>query len=190
MEAVAALGVAAAAAQFLGIGLKTLVLCKHINEQGSTEVNQELEHNIDELKKIHSELRQNTALPASDCQIVRTRDECIKNGCELLMLLASLKANTQSRTYNLTAGIRAVRSNGKIKKFQARFLDSQKRFQSAVSVKTRNDVALLLERQGKSDDTIRSILVPEFCQGREESFQNHLKTHKELAQLTALLSAA
>ena len=191
MEAVAALGVAAAAAQFFGSGVKALLLCKQIHDTGSTEANQELEHHIDELKKIYSELQRDTIpLPAADRQIAKTRAECIEIGDALLKLLTSLKAGSPSRVSNFRAGYRAMTCNSKVKKLQDRLADSQKRFQSAVGVETRNDVAILLERQGKSDDTIRDILVPELRQGRVESSLNHLKTQQGLSELEISSSTA
>jgi hypothetical protein len=191
MEAVAALGVAAAAAQFFGFGVKALLLCKQIRDTGSTEANQELEHHIDELKKIYSELQRDTIpLPAADHQIAKTRAECIEIGDALLKLLTSLKAGSPSRVSNFRAGYRAMTCNSKVKKLQDRLADSQKRFQAAVGVETRNDVALLLERQGKSDDTIRDVLVPELRQGRVESSLNHLKTQQGLSELEISSSTA
>ena len=191
MEAVAALGVAAAAAQFFGSGVKALLLCKQIHDTGSTEANQELEHHIDELKKIYSELQRDTIpLPAADRQIAKTRAECIEIGDALLKLLTSLKAGSPSRLSNFRAGYRAMTCNSKVKTLQDRLADSQKRFQAAVGVETRNDVAILLERQGKSDDTIRDILVPELRQGRVESSLNHLKTQQGLSELEISSSTA
>ena len=51
-EAVAAIGVAAAAVQFFDFSLKTLTLCKqiHDSEKSATEANQELETSIGKLK--------------------------------------------------------------------------------------------------------------------------------------------
>ena len=90
MEAVAAVGVAAAALQFLDFGVKALVLCKQIrdSDKGTTEANQELEHHIDELKKIYNELQQNVTLRAADRQVAKTRQECVSVQGELLKLLA------------------------------------------------------------------------------------------------------
>jgi hypothetical protein len=61
---------------------------------------------------------------------------------------------------------------------------------AAVSVDTRNSVERLLEEQGKSNDTIRDVLVPEVRKGRAESTENHLKTQKEVSYLKSLSSIA
>ena len=60
MEAVAAIGVAAAAVQFLDFSTKTLALCKQIRDSstGSTETNAELTKSTKELKEMQKELRQ------------------------------------------------------------------------------------------------------------------------------------
>jgi hypothetical protein len=67
MEAVAAIGLAAAAMQFLDFSTKTLALCKQIRDSstGSTEANAELTKSTKELKEMQKELRQAGNAPSS-----------------------------------------------------------------------------------------------------------------------------
>lgn len=193
MEAVAAVGVAAAAVQFLDFGVKALVLCKQIrdSDKGTTEANQELEHHIDELKKIYNELQQNVPLPAANRQITRTRQECVSVQGELLKLLNSVKASSKSKNFaTVKATFLSMKGRREIEKLQNKLADSQKRFLAAVSVETLDGVARLLEEQGNSNDTLRNVVLPELRQGRAESSQNHLKTHEDLSQLKASSSVA
>jgi hypothetical protein len=62
MEAVAAIGIAAAAAQFLDFSIKTLALCKEIRDSssGSTKTNDELTKSIKKLMVMQKDLRQTT----------------------------------------------------------------------------------------------------------------------------------
>jgi hypothetical protein len=58
MEAVAAVGVAAAAVQFLDFSIKTLALCKEIRDSstGSTKTNDELTKSIKKLTAMQTDL--------------------------------------------------------------------------------------------------------------------------------------
>jgi hypothetical protein len=191
MEAVSAVGVAAATVQFLDFGIKALVLCKQIRDNGSTEANQKLEHHVEELKKIYNELQQGVNLPAANRQITRTRQECVSVGDELLKLLNNVKISSRSKNLaTVKATFLAMKGKREIEKIQNKLEDSQKRFLAAVSVDTRNSVERLLEEQGKSNDTIRDVLVPEVRKGRAESTKNHLKTQKEVSELKTLSSTA
>jgi hypothetical protein len=191
MEAVAAVGVAAATVQFLDFGIKALVLCKQIRDKGSTEANQKLEHHAEELKKIYNELQQGVNLPAANRQITRTRQECVSVGDELLKLLNDVKINSRSKNLAaIKATFLAMKGKREIEKIQNKLEDSQKRFLAAVSVEVLNSVARLLEEQGKSNDTIRDVLVPEIRKGRAESTKHHLKTQKDVSDLKSLSSTA
>jgi hypothetical protein len=183
MEAVAALGVAAAAFQFFDAAAKALVLCKQIrdSEKGTTDANHEREHHVDELKKICAELRPD--LLATDRQIAKTRDECIKIGDELHKLLNSFKPSSRSRWLCLRAAFRVLGSSKKIKDLQDRLAESQKLFHAAVSVETLNVVLGLQGDRTKSHETLRKEIVDELRKGRAESAQNHKKTHDQLTEL-------
>ena len=191
MEAVAVVGVAAATVQFLDFGVKALVLCKQIRDNGSTDANQQLEHHIDGLKEIYNSLQQVITLPAASRPITRARQECVSVGDELLKLLDTVKTSSRSKNFAAAkAAFLAIKSRREIEKLQNRLADSQKRFLAAVSAETLKDVARILEEQGKTNDTIRDVLIPEVRQGRAESSQKHSKTHAGLSELRSSSSAA
>jgi hypothetical protein len=192
MEAVAALGVAAAAFQFFDAGAKVLVLCKQIrdSEKGTTEANHEREHHIDVLKNICSNLRYEIPPGTADREIMmETRDECVKIGKEMLRLLNSFKPSSQSWCLCFRAAYRAMRGDKKIRDLQARLAASQTNFHTAVSVETLNGVEDLLKLQGKINDSLR-IMLNEIREARIESARNHERTHEQVAELAISSSAA
>jgi hypothetical protein len=191
MEAVAALGVAAAAFQFFDAGAKALVLCKQIrdSEKGTTDANHEREHHVHVLKEICKELRPDVTLLAADRQIAKTRDECIKLGNELLKLLNSFKPSSRSRWLCLKAAYRAMRGDKKIRGLQARLAASQTDFHLAVSVGTLNGVEQLLGDHRKINDSLR-ITLEEIRAARVESARNHARTHEQVTELQDATSAA
>jgi hypothetical protein len=191
MEAVAVVGVAAAALQFLDFGVRALVLCKQIRDKGSTEANQKLEHHTEEVQKIYNELQQDIALPAANRQITRTRQECVSVGDELLSLLNNVKISSRSKNLAaVKATFHDMKGKREIEKIQNKLEDSQKRFLAAVGVETLKSVVRLMEEQGKSNEDVRNVLIPEARQGRAESSKNHLKTQEGASELKRLSSTA
>lgn len=93
MEAVAAVGVAAAALQFLEFSTKTLVLCKEIRDSstGSTEAEAELTKSVKPLTEMQKELRQAASTSSSTYrQLVRAVQECSRVAAVLLQLLEDI----------------------------------------------------------------------------------------------------
>lgn len=106
MEAVAVVGVAAAAAQFLDYAIKTLTLCKEIRDSpsGSTKANEELTTSITKLTAIQRDLRKNSNAASSTYgRLIRTVQECAVVSSELMQLLEHIR--DQSRK---SAGVMRV----------------------------------------------------------------------------------
>jgi hypothetical protein len=98
-EAFAAFGVAAAAFQFFELAIKVVKLCKQIrdSEKGATEANEEREDHIGKLKDICGMLRHEIPPGTADRDdTIKSRDECIKIGKEMLRLLNSFKPSSRS----------------------------------------------------------------------------------------------
>jgi len=188
MEAVAALGVAAAAFQFFDAAAKALLLCKQIrdSEKGTTEANNEQENHITLLKKICGNLRQEIPPETSDREVtLKARDECIKIGDEMFRLLNKFKPSSRSWFLCLRAASRAMRGDKKIRDLQARLAVSQTNFHLAVSVETLDNV---LKDHLKTNDTLRTVLE-ELRDARIASDRNHTKTQQQVTELqTAIVS--
>jgi hypothetical protein len=192
-EAAAAVGVAAAAVQFFEFSLKTLTLCKqiHDNEKGATEANQELEASIGKLKQIAEDLQLNVVLPAVDRPITTARHDCVATIGDLEKLLNDVKPRSRKRAFaTARSALRAIRSKPKIEALQNQLSEAQRRFLAAASVETRNDVARLLEEQGKSSDKMLQALLPELRTAYAASARGHAKTYKELLDISTSSTAA
>jgi hypothetical protein len=166
-EAVAAVGVAAAALQFFEFGLKTLTLCKqiHDSEKGATEANQELETSIGKLKQITDDLQLNVVIRAVDRPITTARKDCVAVIDDLEQLLDSVKPKSRKGPFaTVRSALRATRSKTKIEALQNRLSEAQRRFLAAVSVDTRNGVARLLQEQGNISDKMLKALLRRFGQ--------------------------
>jgi hypothetical protein len=94
MEAVAAVGVAAAAVQFLDFSIKTLALCKEIRDSstGSTKTNDELTKSIKKLTAMQTDLRQSGSTRSSNYrQLIGAIQDCSVVANELLQLLEGIR---------------------------------------------------------------------------------------------------
>jgi hypothetical protein len=192
-EAVAAIGVAAAAVQFFDFSLKTLTLCKqiHDSEKSATEANQELETSIGKLKQITENLQLNVVLPAVDRPIMIARQDCVAAIGDLEKLLDGVKPKSRKHSFaTARSAFRAMRSKPKIEALQNRVSEAQGRFLAAASVDTRNDVARLLQEQGKTSDKILQALLPKLRTAHEASASSHAKSHKELLDINSSSTAA
>jgi hypothetical protein len=192
-EAVAAIGVAAAAVQFFEFSLKTLALCKqiHDSEKGATEANQELETSIGRLKQITEDLQLNVVLPAVDRPITIARQDCAAAIGDLETLLDDVKPKSRKRPFaTARSALRAIRSKPKIEALQSKLSEAQRRFLVAASLETRNNVAQLLQEQDKISDKMLQALLPELRTAHVASASGHAKTHKELLDISASSTAA
>jgi hypothetical protein len=94
MEAVAAVGVAAAAVQFLDYSVKTLALCREIRDSpsGSTKANEELTKSINKLTAMQKDLRKTSSTTSSTYrQLIRAVQDCSAVATELLQLLEHIR---------------------------------------------------------------------------------------------------
>jgi hypothetical protein len=192
-EAVAAIGVAAAAVQFFDFSLKTLTSCKqiHDSEKSATEANQELETSIGKLKQITEDLQSNVVLPAVDRPITIARQDCVAAIGDLEKLLDGVKPKSRKIPFaTARSALRAIRSKPKIEALQNKVSEAHRRFIAAASVDTRNDVARLLQEQGKTSDKMLQALLPELRTAHEASASSHAKTHKELLDINTGSTAA
>lgn len=168
-------------------------MCKQIrdSEKGATNVNQELESCTKELKRIFDELKPDVKLTAADRPITTARKDCVAVIDELQKLLDDVKL--RSRDKNLAAvkaAFRVMKGRRAIEVLQNRLSDAQKRFLAAVNVETKQEVARLLEEQGKITDTMLHTMLPELRKAHASSMSSHAKTHKELANVTVASSTA
>ncbi|KAM0691018.1 hypothetical protein Q7P36_009789 [Cladosporium allicinum] len=192
-EAVAAIGVAAAAVQFFDFSLKTWTLCKqiHDSEKSATEANQELETSIGKLKQITEGLHLNVVLPAVNRPIATARQDCVAAIVDLEKLLEGVKPKSRKRPFaTARSAYRAMRSKSKIEALRNKVSEAQGRFLAAASVDTRRDVARLLQEQGKISDKMLQALLPELRAAHAASASGHAKTHKELLDISTNSTAA
>ena len=193
MEAVAAIGVAAAAVQFFEFSLKTLTLCKqiHDSEKSATDANQELETSIGKLKQITEDLQLNVVLPAVHRPIATARQDCVAAIGDLEKFLDDVKPKYRKHPFaTARSAYRAMRSKPKIEALQNKVSEAQGRFLAAASVDTRHDVARLLQEQGKIGDKMLQALLPELRAAHAASVSGHAKTHKELLDINTNSTAA
>jgi methyl-accepting chemotaxis protein len=121
MEAVAAVGVASAAVQFLDFSVKTLAACKEIRDSstGSTKANEELNRSVKQLKVMQKTLQQSThTLSNTYRQLVRAIQDCSRVADELLQLLEYVREVAQKSLGMMRAALRQVREGKRIEKLQ------------------------------------------------------------------------
>ena len=187
MEALAALSVAATAAQFLDCAIKTLSLCRQIrrNAKGATEANEEIERSIHEIEALQGRIQLKTPLTGASSQeidiIAKTRSECDNAAKDLLKLLQDLKPGRKNK---LRAALRVQTAQQRIDALQKRFDGCNEKLRTALEVDTRNHVLRILEEQGTIDDTIRHTLVPGLRAMRTESAEMHAITQQGTSSLT------
>jgi hypothetical protein len=192
-EAVAALGVAAAAVQFFDFSLKTLSLCKQIrdSEKGVAQANQELESCMKKLKEIFEELNPNVNLTVANRPITKARQDCVAVIGDLEKLLHDVKLKSSDKKFSaVKAAFRVMKGKRRIEVLQNKLSEAQRRFLAAVSMETKNDVAQLLEEQGKINDTMQNTILPELLKTHASSTSGHAKTHKKLEDTGIASSSA
>jgi hypothetical protein len=186
MEAVAAVGIAAAAAQFLDFSIKTLALCKEIRDSssGSTKTNDELTKSIKKLTAMQKDLRQNGSTPSSTYrQLIRAVQDCSVVASELLKLLEDIREVAKKSLGTMRSALKAIKERKSIEKLQARLLDCQNRYHIALTTDLRDEVLRLLERQGKNTDSMRDIILQRLDKASAESAASHSITQDKLRTL-------
>lgn len=182
MEAVAAVGVAAAALQFLDFSTKSLALCRQIRDSktGSTENNAELTKSIEQLTAMQKELRQSGNKPTSIYRkLLQAVRDCSLVASELLGLLQSFQDLAQKHFGALRSASKIWRNGKKIKDLEKRLKDCEARFQIALTMDLREGVIDLLRKQGALQDT----MVPKLEQLKIQSTASHSATHSRIRNL-------
>lgn len=135
MEALAALGVAAASVQFLDFALQALSLCRQIREdaQGTTATNKELQIYSRSIKDLSKELKSGQADSASGRRIKTVAQACIAKTEEILLLLENVrKAGGDSRTAAAKKLFRLLKERRTIEKLQNELKEKQTLLDSAL----------------------------------------------------------
>jgi hypothetical protein len=186
MEAVAAVGVAAAAVQFLDFSTKTLALCKQIRDSstGSTEANTELTKSTKELKEMQKELRQAGNTPSSIYRrLIQAVKDCSLVADELLELLEDFRVLARKSFGAMRSAFKVHKDSRKIERLQKRLTDCQAKFMIALTMDVREGVMGLLEKQGALNDEIRNTIVPKLEHLQIESTASHSATHSQIHSL-------
>lgn len=171
MEAVAAVGVAAAAVQFLDYSVKTLTLCKEIRDSpsGSTKANGELTTSINKLTAMQKDLRKNSNATSSTYrQLIRTVQECAAVSTELLQLLEHIRDQSRKSAGVVRAAWQAMKKRKTIERLQERLGDCQTKYHLALTTDMRDEVLRLLEDQGKSTKSIHDLITKRFDFTRDQ----------------------
>lgn len=192
-EAAAELGIAAAAVQFFDFSLKALSLCKEIrdSEKGASQANQELEKCLGQLKQLYEDLRVHTRLQVTDRPVTKARQDCMAVVDELLKLLNDVRFKSRDNNFAaVRAAFRVLKNKRSIEVLQNKLSQAQTRFMSALSVETKNDVVLLLEKEDKLSDTIQKSVLPELRRGFGESAASHKSTQDQVVTVAAASSAS
>lgn len=164
MEAVAAVGVAAAAVQFFEVAAKALKTCSEIRQsaRGESKSNEDLGKYVQELQRIRSSLKAPLFGNDSQTNVVEDiRQECGEIAKEILLRLE--KAQQHGRKgwrKSMQATFRAMADSKNMKDLERRYELSQRKFQEALSVDMRNAIASVLQEQGKTSDTLLNIVLP------------------------------
>ena len=120
MDPATALGVAAAAVQFIEVGLKTLALCKEIrdSESDTTVLHAELQQSSKQLRTIQSGVTLD-AFPRDTSRSIKQCSLDCSSAKELQDLLSEIRAIAQKKRFGAArAAFRAMRDQKKIEKIQ------------------------------------------------------------------------
>ncbi|RMY44641.1 hypothetical protein D0865_10421 [Hortaea werneckii] len=189
MEALAALGVAAASVQFLDFALQALSLCRQIRDdaQGATAANKELESYSRSIKDLSKELKSGQADNASGRRIKAVAQACTAKTEELLALLDRVrKAGSNSRTAAAKTLFRSLKERREIEKLQNQLKEKQALLDSALiqDIQRRFDLGSV-----KQDENFTSLkqsiqdLVNSLQDQVAVAQQNHAETHIKLTNL-------
>lgn len=165
MEAVAAVGVAAAAVQFLDYSVKILTLCKEIRDSpsGSTKANEELKTSINKLTAMQKDLRKGSSTTSSTYrQLIRAVQDCAVVAAELLQLLEHIRDQSRMSAGVMRAAWQAMKKRKTIERLQERLADCQTKYHLALTTDMRDEVLRLLEDQGKGTKSIHDLVMQRF----------------------------
>ena len=171
MEAVAAVGVAAAAVQFLDYSIKILTLCKEIRDSpsGSTKANEELTTSINKLTAMQKDLRKNSNAASSTYrQLIRAVQDCAVVSTELLQLLEHIRDQSRKSAGVMRAAWQAMRKRKTVERLQDRLADCQTKYHLALTTDMRDEVLRLLEDQGKNTKSIHDLIMQRFDFTRDQ----------------------
>jgi hypothetical protein len=162
MEAVVAVGVAAAAVQFLDYSVKTLALCREMRDSpsGSTKANEELTKSINKFTAMQKDLRKTSSTTSSTYrQLIRAVQDCSAVGTELLQLLEHIREQAKKSGGVVRAAWQAMAKRKTIERLQDRLGDCQTRYHVALTTDMRDEVLRLLDDQGKSTKSIQELIT-------------------------------
>jgi hypothetical protein len=186
MEAVAAVGVAAAAVQFLDFSTKTLALCKQIRDSstGSTEDNAELTKSTNKLTEMQKGLRAagntSSSIYRKLLQVVK---DCSAVASDLLQLLEDFKQLARKRLGAMRSAFKIIKDGRKVERLEKRLADCQAKFTLALTMDMREGVLDLLEKQGVLSDELRNTMMPKLEQMNVQSTALHSATRSQIRSL-------
>lgn len=186
MEPVTALGIAAAAAQFIDFGLKTLALCKQIrdSETNTTEYQTELQRSLNRLNGIKKAVKVDKYPSDTSRALKQTVQDCSSAADDLQNLLSEIQNVAKKKPFGVPrAAMRFLKDQKKIEKLQNKLEKCQERFNAAVNADTRDKVLQLLKAQGNMTGTIEHTLLPKLQRMDLESSKAHGTTHSKLGAL-------
>ncbi|KAI7328881.1 hypothetical protein KC315_g6432 [Hortaea werneckii] len=196
MEALAALGVAAASVQFLDFALQALALCRQIRDdaQGATVTNKELEDYSRSIKGLSQELEAGQADNASGRRIKAVGQVCIAKTEEILILLEKVrKAGSNSRTAAAKTLFRSLKERRTIEKLQNELKEKQTLLDSALihDIQRRVDLRTLKQDENFTSfkqsiqDLVNRLSYQNAItqQNNAETRQNHAETQGKLIDL-------
>ncbi|KAM0713978.1 hypothetical protein Q7P37_010942 [Cladosporium fusiforme] len=193
MDPLTALSIAAATAQFIDFGLKTCALCKQIRDSTTdqTRYHAELQQSIKSLKDIKKGVTLDSYPRDASRSLRQTTQDCAASATELETLLGEFRSIAKMKHFGtLRASLRALKDQKKVEKLQNKLQKCQERFHAAVSVDTREKVLELLKEQGKTNDRIERVLIPEVQSMHLESSKAHDITHSKLTSLETAQKAS
>lgn len=193
MDPITILSIAAATAQFIDFGLKTVVLCKQIRDSatGSAEYHSELQLSIKRLNAIKKGVDVKQCPAGTSRALKQTVQDCSSVAGELETLLLDIHAIAKKKPLGaLRAALCSLKDQKKIEKLQNKLEKCQDRFHASVSMDTREKVLELLAKQGKASDTIDHFLVPKLQSMHLDSSKANKETHSKLATLKSQQQAS
>jgi hypothetical protein len=194
MEAVAAVGVAAAAVQFLEFSTKTLALCKQIRDSttDSTEDNAELTKSVNKLTAMQRDLRAAGNTSSSIYRkLLQAVKDCSAVASDLLQLLEDFRELARKRLGAMRSAFKIIKDGRKIERLEKRLADCEAKFTIALTMDVREGVMDLLEKQGVLSDDVRNTIMPQLEQLRIQSTASHSATQSQIHSLeTSLKSSA
>lgn len=137
MDPISAVGVAAAAVEFLTFGLHALELCREIRDaqDGATKANQDLESATKDINDIIKDLSTSTRnANTGQRRIIALARDCLASSDELLKLLGNVRgAGNAKPTHATIATFKAIKARRQIEKLKASLEYKQKSLDAALT---------------------------------------------------------